>query len=78
MPNSHQEINGIFLEQCAAAVVLKQEIIKPEGFVRLLRKMLFEGQAQKYVKENIGKIMPKNSADKIAQIIIKIYDDRKK
>ena len=35
-------------------------------------------EAQKYVQENIGQIMPKNSAEKIAHIILKIYNDGKK
>ena len=78
MPKSHQEVNGYYLAESSAAVVLRQSMIKPAGFTRLLRKILFEGKAQKYIKANISTIMPKNSAEKIARIIIKIYDDGKK
>jgi UDP-N-acetylglucosamine--N-acetylmuramyl-(pentapeptide) pyrophosphoryl-undecaprenol N-acetylglucosamine transferase len=78
MPKSHQEINGYLLAHMAAAIVLRQDMVVPLGFVRLLRKILFEGDAQKYVRENIGEIMPKNSSEKIAHIILKIYNDGKK
>lgn len=76
MPNSHQEINGALLANAHAAIVLRQERIKIENFVPLIRKLLFEKSLQDAIRENIVQVMPKNSGKKIADIIIKLAATR--
>lgn len=77
LPNSHQEINAKLLMRHQAAIVLTQDKIHSQNFVRLLRKLLFEPKLQHALKENISFIMPKNSGKKIAEIIIKLIMERK-
>jgi UDP-N-acetylglucosamine--N-acetylmuramyl-(pentapeptide) pyrophosphoryl-undecaprenol N-acetylglucosamine transferase len=74
LPKTHQELNAWLLARLQAAIVLEQNKTTPEGFVRLIRKLLFEHQAQETLKANIGKIMPKNSNEKIAFIITKLAE----
>ncbi len=71
LPNTHQEMNAWMLMKMQAAIVLEQQKITSAGLVRLIRKLLFEHEAQTVLKTNIGKIMPKDANKKIAEIIIK-------
>src|SRR5581483_7027206 len=72
MPNSHQEINGLYLVRNQAAIVLNQQKVKTEAFVSLVRKLLFAHPLAEGLKENIFKIMPHGSSKKIAEIIVKL------
>ena len=74
LPESHQEINGSLLFNLQAALVLEQDKLTPAGFVTFIRKLLFEHEVQKVLVENIDALMPKDSADKIANIIIKLAE----
>lgn len=74
MPDSHQELNAWLLYEQQAAVVLDQQELGPAGLVKLIRKLLFEHQLQQSLKKNIAAIMPKNSAVKIADIIVKLAE----
>src|SRR6185503_5209430 len=76
MPNSHQEINGGLLVKETAAIVLNQAKIKAENFTNLVRKLLFEPEAQEVLKTNIGTIMPHGADKKIAEIILKLADNK--
>jgi len=77
MPDSHQEINGLLLHRLGAALVLRQDKVKAENFPSLLRKVLFAGDMQKHLKENIAGIMPRGSAEKIAHIILQLHGPTK-
>lgn len=72
MPNSHQESNANLLYEKQAAVPLDQTTTTPEKFVSVLRKLILDGETQKYMKKNISEIMPKNSAHEISKIIVDI------
>ncbi len=72
IPKTHQEINALLLMEKKCALVVPQKALNTETFVRLIRKLIFENQLQKNLQKNIGKIMPKNSAEKISDIIIKL------
>lgn len=74
LPGTHQELNADYLSRLQAAVVLDQQKVTAEGFIRLIRKLLFEPDFQNLVKTNISEIMPKQSARKIAEIIIKLAE----
>lgn len=74
MPDSHQELNGIYLMTKQAAIVLPQVKINPKNFTGLIRKLVFAQEAKIELEENIGKIMPKNATQKIADIIIKLAE----
>jgi len=71
MPKSHQELNALYLIHKQAAIVLKQERVNVEGFVGLIRKLLFAHDVLQELKNNIAKIMPHNSTQKISEIIVK-------
>ena len=74
MPQTHQELNGYLMTEYDAAIVASQKRINPENFVRLIRKLLFAGEAQEALKNNIGKVMPHNANQKIAEIILKFSE----
>ena len=74
IPQSHQELNALFMAHLDAAIVLKQDKIKTENFISLIRRLLFAGQAQESLKNNIAKIMPHNANQKISEIILKLAE----
>jgi UDP-N-acetylglucosamine--N-acetylmuramyl-(pentapeptide) pyrophosphoryl-undecaprenol N-acetylglucosamine transferase len=74
IPGTHQETNAYFLYQRQAAIVLDQSELNAEGLVRVVRRLLFEHVLQQNLILNIEKIMPKNSAEKIAGIVVKLAE----
>ncbi len=74
MPNSHQEYNAVALMKENAALVISQKNLNENNFPVILRKILFNQNLQNDLAKNIKKIMPKNSDEKIANIIIKLAD----
>lgn len=75
MPQSHQELNALLMVELQAAIVLNQDKIKPENFTKLVRRLLFAGEAQQILKTNINNIMPKEANKKITEIILKIITE---
>lgn len=69
MPKTHQEENAFALMSGQAAIVVPQPMLTPTTLTRVIRKLLFDLKTQDILKHNIGKIMPHNSAHKIAEII---------
>ena len=57
-----------------AALVISQKNLNENNFPVILRKILFNQNLQNDLAKNIKKIMPKNSDEKIANIIIKLAD----
>ncbi|MFA5991692.1 MAG: UDP-N-acetylglucosamine--N-acetylmuramyl-(pentapeptide) pyrophosphoryl-undecaprenol N-acetylglucosamine transferase [Candidatus Doudnabacteria bacterium] len=74
MPNSHQEINGLYLISKQAAIVIPQHKITANNFTGLIRKLVFAQEAKIELEEGIGKLMPKNATQKIAETIIKLAE----
>ena len=75
MPNTHQEYNAKALFYSRSAIVFDQRDMTAEKFVILMRKLLFSPQLQKQLKNNISRIMPKNSSEKITKIIMNLIAD---
>jgi UDP-N-acetylglucosamine--N-acetylmuramyl-(pentapeptide) pyrophosphoryl-undecaprenol N-acetylglucosamine transferase len=74
MPQSHQELNGLFLIRAEAAIVIGQKRVTPASFIGLVRKLLFAQEAQDILKHNIGKIMPHEANEKISELILKLAE----
>lgn len=70
MPETHQEYNAALLEKFKAALVFEQKDVSAPGLVAVIRRLLFNLPMQKSLAKNISQIMPKNSAGKIAELII--------
>ena len=73
MPNSHQEENGILLKKRGAAVVLIKDEFTPENLILVVNSLKFNVKRRESLKKNISLLMPKDAAEKLAQIIIKAY-----
>ncbi len=76
MPDSHQEINGLLLYRLDAAIVLQQHLLNPARLVELVRKLLFDAEAQKILQRNIGLIMPRRAAEKVADLVVKLAEHK--
>jgi UDP-N-acetylglucosamine--N-acetylmuramyl-(pentapeptide) pyrophosphoryl-undecaprenol N-acetylglucosamine transferase len=72
IPGSHQEYNSRLLEDRAAAFVIDQKDLDYQTLPHLIRKLLFKYQTQQGVIRQMQNIMPHDSAQKIAEIIIKL------
>jgi UDP-N-acetylglucosamine--N-acetylmuramyl-(pentapeptide) pyrophosphoryl-undecaprenol N-acetylglucosamine transferase len=70
IPDSHQEINAEFLAKYKASLTTRQQTLTSGILTSVIRKLLFEHNLQQDLKKNISQIMPKNSAKKIAKIIL--------
>lgn len=71
MSHTHQEANGFILKLTASAVVLFREEATGENLACIVNALKFDPARVKLLSENIYKLMPKDAAEKIAQIIIK-------
>lgn len=74
MPSSHQEYNVAFLLSQHACIGLTQKRLNSKNLVALIKKLIFNYDVQEMLKDNIGKIMPKNAAKKIADIVINLAE----
>ena len=70
MPASHQEVNAYILSQFKATIVESQTDITPSSLVSLIRKLLHNSEIQKDLIKNMQNLMPKNSAEKVADLIL--------
>lgn len=71
IPDSHQEENAQILREAHAAVVVEKHEFDPETVGRIINSLRFNIARQQMLKRNIGKLMPKDAAARIAAIIIK-------
>ncbi len=78
MPDSHQLYNAEALAEQHAAIVFNQKLLTPELLVKEVRTLTYDGQRQNLLKESIYTIMPKNSTEKIANIILDLCHKEKK
>lgn len=72
MPKTHQEENASLLFRHKAAIILKQESTSADELSTLVRRLLLDGESQKFLKQNISNLMPKHSAKKIAKITMEL------
>ncbi len=77
LPKSPQETNAKLLVYTSSAVVVFEQIFKPELVVSLIRKIIWQSDAVKIIKANIGRLMPPDANKKIAKLIIDIYGQAK-
>ncbi|MGE5297662.1 MAG: UDP-N-acetylglucosamine--N-acetylmuramyl-(pentapeptide) pyrophosphoryl-undecaprenol N-acetylglucosamine transferase [Acidobacteriaceae bacterium] len=74
IPGTHQEENASVLKERAAAVVLSKEEFEPETLVRVVVSLKFNLPRQQTLSRNISDLMPKDSANRIAKLIIETLD----
>jgi UDP-N-acetylglucosamine--N-acetylmuramyl-(pentapeptide) pyrophosphoryl-undecaprenol N-acetylglucosamine transferase len=77
MPDSHQEDNAQILKDANAAVVLSREEFTPEALARIIVSLKFNVKRQELLSANIKTLMPHDSAERIAKIIIEKFDGSK-
>lgn len=70
MPGTHQEDNAKILKVRGAAVVLSGKEVTAQNLATILNSLKFEPEIQKLLSLNIGNLMPKNAALKLAKIIL--------
>lgn len=72
MPNSHQFYNAQVLDESNSAVVLDQNLLSPEMLTETIKRIMYNGDWVKEMKENIGKIFPKDADENISNLIIEL------
>ncbi len=70
MPNSHQEVNAYYVLRHNAGMVIPQGRLTPERLVLSTKQIFYNYELQETYKKNIATLMPKDSAEKIAKIIL--------
>lgn len=70
LPDSPQMNNVSFLALFKGVVGVAEEVLDPELLVKLVRKILWSKEIQETMRNNLLKFMPKDSAQKIAKIVI--------
>jgi UDP-N-acetylglucosamine--N-acetylmuramyl-(pentapeptide) pyrophosphoryl-undecaprenol N-acetylglucosamine transferase len=74
MPNTHQEENAKILLDSHSAVVLTGLEVTPENLARVIQSLKFNQKRVDMLSHNIGQVIPKDAATRIAKIIIKYND----
>ena len=69
MPFTHQEDNGIILKLTKSAIVLNHLQAQPQFLLKVITALNFDPAATTEISTNMGKLMPKDSANKLAEII---------
>jgi UDP-N-acetylglucosamine--N-acetylmuramyl-(pentapeptide) pyrophosphoryl-undecaprenol N-acetylglucosamine transferase len=72
MPDTHQEVNALFLASQKAAIIASQNHISSEGFISFIRNLLLDGERQKELRANIRQIMPYDAAQRLAKVMQEI------
>lgn len=75
LPGTHQELNAYLLLTHKAALIAYQDQLSTDTLLTLLRKLMFDYKMQETLKKNISEIMPKNSSQKIAKIILELIQN---
>ena len=73
MPDSHQEENAALLKKTNSAVVLDKDEFSSETLARVIVSLKFNQKRCELLSGNIRKIMPHDSAERIAKIIIEKF-----
>ncbi len=69
MPDSHQTENAGILLVTQSALVVPQATLNGERLLMIIRKLIYDWEYQKTIKENIHHLMPHNATEKISKII---------
>jgi UDP-N-acetylglucosamine--N-acetylmuramyl-(pentapeptide) pyrophosphoryl-undecaprenol N-acetylglucosamine transferase len=77
MPDSHQEDNAEILRETNSAVVLNKEEFTAEILARIIVSLKFNQARCNLLASSMSKLMPKDSAEKIAKIIMDKSHDGK-
>ncbi|KKW21993.1 MAG: UDP-N-acetylglucosamine-N-acetylmuramyl-(pentapeptide) pyrophosphoryl-UDP N-acetylglucosamine transferase [Parcubacteria group bacterium GW2011_GWA2_51_12] len=77
LPDSPQEDNAKLLASFGLAVAVNERSLTPINFTELVRKLLWDTTLQKNLRENIKRLMPADSAEKIAKVIHDVYERSK-
>ncbi len=77
MPKSHQEDNALIFSRAGASLVLNEKDLNSEIFTCEIKNLLGDSERLKEYGENSYNIMEKNSAHKIANIIIELLKEKK-
>lgn len=72
LPKTHQEKNAQYLAEHNAALVLDQRNLTSEFLISKIKKLLADNSENKFLQENMNKLMKKNSADLICEEILKL------
>ncbi|MDB4940105.1 MAG: murG [Candidatus Doudnabacteria bacterium] len=72
MPNSHQESNATILNINDAAICFDQDKLNAETLISIIRKIMYDAQWQKQLKDNLQKIMPIDATARISKIILSL------
>lgn len=72
IPDSHQEENAQIFHEARAAIVLQQNELTPELFVKFISKILSDQPLIQELSENIGRIMKKDAIKQICEIVDKL------
>ncbi len=73
LPNTHQEVNASVLENLNAAVVIPQAKLSPESLLWTARNLLMHG-AYAEIEKNIKAVMPGNSSENVAEVVIDVIN----
>ena len=76
LPASPQMNNARYMALLQAAICIPQKFLTPPALIKLIRELLWDKKTTDMLKMNVAKIMPKNAAYEIAQIIIKSMRDK--
>lgn len=71
----HQEKNARYFEEKDAAIVLMQNEVSKEVFVGVVKKLLEDRGLQGKLRDNIRDIFPRNSAKKLAEVVLRTKED---
>jgi len=71
MPKTHQEDNAKILEVAHAAVVLMGNDANAENLSKVINSLKFNPKRTQSLSENISRLMPSDSALRLAKIVIK-------
>lgn len=75
LPQTHQEENARFFERKNAVVLYEEKDLTPEGIVLRVKELLGDPLRRKELRENIGKIMPRDGARKIVEALLQLMND---
>jgi len=73
MPNSHQEDNAEVFQSAEAALVLKQDELTSESFIKSVNELMVDKQKIEKFKNNISKIMKENASEEMANLLLEKF-----
>ncbi len=74
MPHTHQEDNAKILNELHAAAVLMREEATAKNLAKVINSIKFNPKRAETLSENMRLLMPKNAAEKLAKIIVKLHE----